>query len=102
MSELKPASKESHPSPKEIAPALGKCAIDSRLHPRNEGCGNWKQSDGAAIIEIERETDGRWIAEIPSVPGAMAYGESPIWAILKALVIAQDAAESCHQPKEIK
>jgi predicted RNase H-like HicB family nuclease len=27
-------------------------------------------------IEFERETDGRWIAEIPSLPGAMAYGTS--------------------------
>jgi predicted RNase H-like HicB family nuclease len=26
------------------------------------------------IVEFEREDDGRWIAEIPSVPGAMAYG----------------------------
>lgn len=25
-------------------------------------------------IETERETDGRWIAEIPQVPGALAYG----------------------------
>jgi predicted RNase H-like HicB family nuclease len=25
-------------------------------------------------IETERETDGRWIAEIPNVPGAIAYG----------------------------
>jgi predicted RNase H-like HicB family nuclease len=27
-------------------------------------------------IEIEREDDGRWIAEIPSLPGVMAYGNS--------------------------
>jgi len=27
-------------------------------------------------VEIERETDGRWIAEIPQIPGAMAYGSS--------------------------
>jgi len=25
-------------------------------------------------VEIEQETDGRWIAEIPQIPGAMAYG----------------------------
>ncbi len=25
-------------------------------------------------IECERETDGRWIAEIVQIPGAMAYG----------------------------
>jgi len=27
-------------------------------------------------FEIEREDDGRWIAEIPEVPGAMAYGDT--------------------------
>jgi predicted RNase H-like HicB family nuclease len=25
-------------------------------------------------IEFEREEDGRWIAEIPVLPGVMAYG----------------------------
>ena len=27
-------------------------------------------------IEIEREEDGRWIAEIPELPGVMVYGDS--------------------------
>jgi predicted RNase H-like HicB family nuclease len=27
-------------------------------------------------VEIEQETDGRWIAEVPQIPGAMAYGSS--------------------------
>jgi len=25
-------------------------------------------------IEFDREDDGRWIAEIPALPGVMAYG----------------------------
>ena len=25
-------------------------------------------------VEFDRETDGRWIAEIPKLPGVMAYG----------------------------
>jgi len=28
------------------------------------------------IIEIEQEEDGRWIAEIPKIPGAMIYGQT--------------------------
>jgi predicted RNase H-like HicB family nuclease len=28
-------------------------------------------------IEIEREDDGRWIAEVAELPGVMAYGVSP-------------------------
>jgi predicted RNase H-like HicB family nuclease len=27
-------------------------------------------------IEFEREADGRWIAEIPDLPGVMAYGST--------------------------
>jgi len=27
-------------------------------------------------VEIEQETDGRWIAEIPQIPGAMSYGKT--------------------------
>jgi predicted RNase H-like HicB family nuclease len=27
-------------------------------------------------IELEREDDGRWIAEVPHFPGVMAYGDS--------------------------
>jgi predicted RNase H-like HicB family nuclease len=27
-------------------------------------------------IESEREDDGRWIAEVPALPGVMAYGDT--------------------------
>jgi predicted RNase H-like HicB family nuclease len=27
-------------------------------------------------IELEQEADGRWIAEVPGIPGALAYGET--------------------------
>jgi predicted RNase H-like HicB family nuclease len=27
-------------------------------------------------IELEREDDGRWIAEVKSLPGVMAYGST--------------------------
>jgi predicted RNase H-like HicB family nuclease len=27
-------------------------------------------------IEVEREDDGRWIAEVPDLPGVLAYGRS--------------------------
>ena len=39
-------------------------------------------------IEIEREDDGRWIAEIPDLPGVMAYGNKRSEAISKAQVLA--------------
>lgn len=39
-------------------------------------------------IETEQETDGRWIAEIPEVPGALAYGKTKQEAVSKAYAIA--------------
>ncbi len=29
------------------------------------------------LIEVERETDGRWLAEVLELPGVLAYGGSP-------------------------
>lgn len=53
------------------------------------------------IIETETETDGRWIAEIPQVPGALAYGQTRAEAINKAYAIAlrsvADDVEHSHQ-----
>lgn len=40
------------------------------------------------VIETERENDGRWIAEISQVPGALAYGATREEAIKKAYAIA--------------
>lgn len=40
------------------------------------------------VIESEREDDGRWIAEISQVPGALAYGKTREEAINRAYAIA--------------
>jgi len=39
-------------------------------------------------IEIEQEDDGRWIAEIPELPGVMAYGATEQGAIAAAEALA--------------
>ena len=39
-------------------------------------------------IELDREKDGRWIAEVPDLPGVMAYGETRDEAISKAKALA--------------
>ena len=36
------------------------------------------------VVEIEQEVDGRWIAEIPQIPGAMAYGSTREEAVARA------------------
>lgn len=39
-------------------------------------------------IEIEQEKDGRWIAEIPQIPGAMAYGRTRAQAVSRVEALA--------------
>lgn len=39
-------------------------------------------------VEFEREDDGRWIAEIPSLPGTMAYGDTRDKALAAVEAIA--------------
>jgi predicted RNase H-like HicB family nuclease len=39
-------------------------------------------------IDIEREADGRWIAEIPDLPGVMCYGHTRQEALSKAKALA--------------
>ena len=39
-------------------------------------------------IETERERDGRWIAEVMEITGAMAYGETRKDAMAKAQALA--------------
>jgi predicted RNase H-like HicB family nuclease len=39
-------------------------------------------------IEIEREEDGRWIADVVSLPGVMVYGETREDALAKVQALA--------------
>ncbi len=39
-------------------------------------------------IEYEQEADGRWLAEVPQLPGVLAYGDSANDALAKAEVLA--------------
>ena len=39
-------------------------------------------------VEFDRENDGRWIAEIPKLPGVMAYGSTKTEALQKVYAIA--------------
>jgi predicted RNase H-like HicB family nuclease len=57
-------------------------------------------------IEFEREEDGRWIAEIPDLPGVMCYGatkeEAEVQVQALALqVIAEQIKENMTAPKSI-
>ena len=39
-------------------------------------------------IEVEREDDGRWIADVADLPGVLTYGQSREEAIERAQVLA--------------
>ena len=39
-------------------------------------------------IEIEREEGGRWIAEVPDIPGVMGYGKTRTEALAKVEALA--------------
>lgn len=59
-------------------------------------------------IEIEREEDGRWIAEVPELSGVMAYGKTRQEAVAKVEALALrvladrlDHGESIPELKEL-
>ena len=39
-------------------------------------------------IELEQEEDGRWIAEVPDLPGVLVYGETASEAKAKVQALA--------------
>ncbi len=39
-------------------------------------------------IECEREEDGRWLAEVPQLPGVLAYGSTRDEAMARAQILA--------------
>jgi predicted RNase H-like HicB family nuclease len=59
-------------------------------------------------IEVEREEDGRWLAEVPEIPGVLAYGQTREEAIervqalsLRVLADRLDHGESVPQMASI-
>lgn len=53
-------------------------------------------------IEVEREEDGRWIAEVPNIPGVMVYGQSQDEALSKVKALALRAlADRIEHGEEI-
>ncbi|MGH7631178.1 MAG: type II toxin-antitoxin system HicB family antitoxin [Gemmatimonadales bacterium] len=39
-------------------------------------------------IELEQEADGRWIAEVPTLPGVLTYGQTRTDAVAKVQALA--------------
>lgn len=57
------------------------------------------------IVELEKEEDGRWLGEVPDLPGVMAYGQSREEAIRHvealALRVLADRLENGEKIPEI-
>lgn len=55
-------------------------------------------------VETELETDGRWIAEVVELPGALAYGATEKEAVASAQALAlrvlADRIEEQKEPAE--
>jgi predicted RNase H-like HicB family nuclease len=57
-------------------------------------------------IEYEQEEDGRWLAEVPQLPGVLAYGVTPDEAMAKAealtlRVLAEQLEQGESRPQPI-
>ncbi|MDO8433580.1 MAG: type II toxin-antitoxin system HicB family antitoxin [Candidatus Binatus sp.] len=49
-------------------------------------------------IEFDRETDGRWIAEVPELPGVLAYGETRAAAREAIILLAVEVLAERQTP----
>ena len=56
-------------------------------------------------IEIDREDDGRWIAEVPDLSGVLSYGRTRDEAVARvqalALRVIADRLEHAEAPAEL-
>jgi predicted RNase H-like HicB family nuclease len=57
------------------------------------------------LIELEREADGRWLAEVASLPGVMCYGADRDDAVARvqalALRVIAERLEHREAPAEL-
>jgi predicted RNase H-like HicB family nuclease len=64
----------------------------------------WYITSVTFTIELEREEDGRWIAEVPDLPGVLCYGQDRDEAVAGvqalALRVLAERLESREAPTE--
>jgi predicted RNase H-like HicB family nuclease len=54
-------------------------------------------------VVFDREDDGRWIAEVPELPGVMVYGESKQEALLRVQALAYRViADRIEEEKQLQ
>jgi predicted RNase H-like HicB family nuclease len=64
----------------------------------------WYITGVTFTIELEREEDGRWIAEVPGLPGVLCYGQDRDEAVagveVFALRVIAERLENQETPAE--
>ena len=53
-----------------------------------DGQRGWYVTRVTCTIELEREEDGRWIAEVPALPGVLCYGQERDEAVVGVQALA--------------
>lgn len=89
-------------------------AAENRYDSARAALGEYKMANQAAFrigagqddliaVEVEREEDGRWIAEAPSVPGAVVYGatETEAYTALFILLVKINEDLQAASEKEV-
>lgn len=65
----------------------------------------WYSTRVTFTIELEREEDGRWVAEVPALPGVMCYGADRDEAVARvqalALRVIAERLEHREAPAEL-
>jgi predicted RNase H-like HicB family nuclease len=61
----------------------------------------YKRTNAVYRVEIEREEDGRWIADVVDLPGVMAYGDTKESAINRVSVLARRVLEERAGHREL-
>ncbi len=60
------------------------------------------ESSQSFSIEYEQESDGRWLAEVPDLPGVMAYGitkeDAEVEVTALALRVIADRTQQVRKP----
>ena len=63
-----------------------------------------KTAAGQFAVEIQREADGRWIADVPALPGCMVYGatreEARVQVVALALHVLAERIENGDAPPD--
>ena len=75
------------------------------VHPLLDSRPGWYIAQVTFTIEIEREDDGRWLAEVPALSGVVAYGHDRDEAVARvqalALRVIAERLEHREAPAEL-